>query len=61
MNLEDIKNDYLRYLLIDKNYSKNTIDSYNIDLEKFTQYFKNNDIKKITSDNLKEYIKYLNN
>lgn len=60
MNLEDIKNDYLRYLLIDKNYSKNTIDSYNIDLEKFTLYFKNKDIKKITSDNLKEYIKYLN-
>lgn len=60
MNLEDIKNDYLRYLLIDKNYSKNTIDSYNIDLEKFTLYFKDKDIKKITSDNLKGYIKYLN-
>lgn len=60
MNLEDIKNDYLRYLLIDKNYSKNTIDSYNIDLEKFIFYFKDKDIKKITSDNLKEYIKYLN-
>lgn len=61
MNLEDIKNDYLRYLLIDKNYSKNTINSYNIDLEKFTLYFKNKKIENISSNDLKEYIKYLNN
>ncbi len=59
MCLENIKNDYLRYLLIDKNYSKNTIDSYNIDLEKFTLYFKNKNINNITSNDLKEYIKYL--
>lgn len=60
MNLEDIKDDYLRYLLIDKNYSKNTIDSYNIDLTKFTLYFKDKKIENISSNDLKDYIKYLN-
>lgn len=60
MNLEDIKNDYLRYLLIDKNYSKNTINSYDIDLKKFTLYFKDKKIENISSNDLKDYIKYLN-
>lgn len=52
--------DFLNYLLIDKKYSNNTIMSYQNDLYKFSNYLKNKDIKKITEDDLKNYIKYLN-
>ncbi|MDO4963516.1 MAG: site-specific tyrosine recombinase XerD [bacterium] len=60
MNLDKLIEEYLRYLLIDKAYSKNTIDSYEKDLEKFLYFNKNKDIKNITVENLKDYIKYLN-
>ena len=50
---------FLRYLLIDKGYSKNTIMSYKKDLDKFSIYFKNKDIKDIDNSNLKDYIKSL--
>ena len=49
---------FLDYLLIDKNYSKNTIDSYKNDLVKFFDYI-NKDIKKITKNDIESYIKYL--
>ena len=58
--LSDLINEFLRFLLIDKGYSENTIDSYKRDLEKFLEYNKNKDINNISNDDLKKYIKYLN-
>lgn len=58
--LKELIEEFLRYLLIDKGYSNNTIESYKRDLLKFLEYNKNIDISKITSKELKEYIKYLN-
>ena len=46
------------YLLIDKNYSKNTIESYNSDLSFFDEYI-NKPLLSINSDDIKSYIKYL--
>ena len=60
MNLNDIIEDFLRYLLIDKNYSNNTIESYKEDLIKFRDFFKNKSINEIDIDDLKKYVKYLN-
>lgn len=61
MNKNDkLIEDFLRYLLIDKGYSKNTISSYKQDLDRFSVYFKNKDIKNIDNTDLKEYIKILN-
>ena len=60
MNLHDAIEDFLRYLLIDKNYSNNTIDSYKEDLIKFRDFFKNKSISDIDIDDLKKYVKYLN-
>ncbi len=60
MNLNDIIEDFLRYLLIDKNYSNNTIESYKEDLIKFRDFFKNKRINEIDIDDLKKYVKYLN-
>ena len=57
--LNNLVEEYLRYLLIDKGYSNNTIDSYKIDLEKFLDFNKNKGINDISNDDLKKYIKYL--
>lgn len=53
--------DFINYLLIDKKYSEDTIFSYKNDLEKFFNFFKNIPIKKIDKDDLRNYLKHLNN
>ena len=59
--LSELIPEFIRYLLIDKGYSSNTIESYKRDLDKFLEYNKDKDINKISNENLKEYIKYLKN
>ena len=61
MNISKCIDEFLKYLLIDKGYSNNTISSYKIDLNKFKDF--NNDclINNINIDNIKKYIKNLNN
>ena len=59
-SLNELIEEFLRYLLIDKGYSNNTIESYKRDLYKFLEYNKNKNINDITNKDLKEYIKYLN-
>ena len=59
-SLKELIEEFLRYLLIDKGYSNNTIESYKRDLDKFLDYNKNKSIEDITNKDLKEYIKYLN-
>lgn len=58
--MNDLKEEFLRYLLIDKGYSSNTIESYRNDLEKFVKFYSNKSIKDITNEDLKKYIKHLN-
>lgn len=58
--LSELIIEFLRYLLIDKGYSNNTIESYKRDLEKFLEFNKNKDINNISNDDLKKYIKNLN-
>ena len=52
--------EFCDYLLIDKHYSKNTIDSYKRDLLKFYNYFKVDSVQNIDKDDVKKYLKYLN-
>ena len=59
-NLYELIEEFLRYLLIDKGYSTNTIESYRRDLTKFLNYNKNKNINDISNKDLKEYVKYLN-
>lgn len=49
---------FLDYLLIDKKYSNNTIDSYKIDLTRFIS-FVNKEINNIYEDDIINYLKYL--
>ena len=60
MKLSELIIEFLRYLLIDKGYSNNTIESYKRDLEKFLEFNNDKNIDKISNGDLKEYIKYLN-
>ena len=60
-NLNSLINEFLRYLLIDKGYSSNTIESYKRDLNSFLEYMKDVEINNITVDKLKDYIRHLNN
>ena len=57
--LSELIMEFLRYLLIDKGYSNNTIESYKRDLEKFLEFNKDKNINTINNEDLKEYIKYL--
>lgn len=56
--LDDLINEFCTYLLIDKNYSKNTIDSYRNDLVMFDKYI-NKSINSIIDSDIKKYLKYL--
>ena len=56
--LDDLINEFCTYLLIDKNYSKNTIDSYRNDLIMFDK-FVNKNINSINDNDIKDYLKYL--
>lgn len=59
MNMnKDYINSYEDYLKIDKKYSKNTLLSYMNDINKFNEYIKNKDFKKIEK---KDIISYLDN
>lgn len=57
--LSELISEFLRYLLIDKGYSNNTIESYKRDLDKFLEFNKDKNINDISNHDLKEYIKYL--
>lgn len=51
--------DFLSYLEVEANYSKNTINSYENDLNKFEEYYKNKDLLKIISKDIEKYIQTL--
>lgn len=64
--MDEFKNaieDFLDYLLIDKKYSPNTIESYRHDLEHYYQYQKEQGIplQKIKKEDIKQYLKVLKN
>lgn len=53
--------DYKNYLLIDKKYSNNTIDSYYLELKKYYNFLKQKNVflKEVETSDIKEYLKYL--
>ena len=50
---------FINYLTIEKNYSNHTIQSYETDLELYINYFHNKDILKINKQDIRTYLKYL--
>ena len=59
-SLKELIEEFLRYLLIDKGYSNNTIESYKRDLLSFLEFNKNKNVNDIGKEELKKYIKNLN-
>lgn len=51
--------DFINYLTIEKNYSKHTIQNYESDLELYISYFHNKNILNINKQDIREYLKYL--
>lgn len=51
--------EFLSYLEIDLNYSDNTTKSYNNNLTKFNEYYKNKDLLKLNVKDIEKYIKTL--
>jgi integrase/recombinase XerD len=58
-----ILDEYKNYLLIDRHYSKNTIESYINDLDIFFEYLNKHklDYKTISKDGIRDYLKTINN
>ena len=54
-------NEFINYLLIDKKYSNDTIVSYKNDLDKFYMFFKNKKMDNIKREEIREYLKFLEN
>ncbi|MBO4246194.1 MAG: tyrosine recombinase [Bacilli bacterium] len=54
-------NEYLDYLKYAKKYSKQTINSYENNLTKFNNYLKKQDILKVTSKTIEDYINHNSN
>ncbi|MBR3362382.1 MAG: site-specific tyrosine recombinase XerD [Bacilli bacterium] len=59
-DFENKINDFNQYLLLEKKYSQNTINSYKNDLLKFKENFKNKELKNINSNDLKNYVQEIN-
>ncbi len=61
MEYDILKDKFKQYLLIDKKYSNNTIESYNNDLEKYFLFMKKRNIKvrDISKEDVLKYIEYL--
>lgn len=58
-DIEDKIGDFKSYLLIDKKYSKNTIESYEKDLHHYQVFNNNKKIDNVTNEDIRNYLKYL--
>lgn len=58
-DLDELKQEFLDYLRIDKKYSENTINSYKNNLNHYVSYFKNKNVDSIKENDLDGYRKYL--
>lgn len=56
----DYISEFLSYLELDLNYSNNTINSYENDLNKLNGYFDNKDLLKLTNKDILKYLNTLN-
>lgn len=59
MNNSNLKEEFKSFLFVDKKYSKNTIESYLTEYDKFADYFKDKNITDISSLDLEHYLSYL--
>ena len=56
---DELISEFLSYLELDLNYSNNTINSYDNDLKRFENYFKNKNILKLNVNDLLKFVSSL--
>ena len=57
--MQEVIEDYLNFILLEKRLSTNTYDSYAFDLECFKNYFKDKSINIINEQDIVDYLEYL--
>lgn len=58
--MKDYITEYINYIFIERKLSSNTKNAYRSDLEDFSKFINNKDIKDISSNDIKKYIMFLN-
>ena len=60
MTLQELKNQYLEYLEIERNRSPKTLENYNRYLDRFLNFSKIKDISNLTEELIRKYRLYIN-
>ena len=59
MLINEVKDEFLSYLIVERGDSKATIDNYYIDLDQFISFEENKDISLLKRDDISDFINYL--
>lgn len=59
MLINEVKDEFLSYLIIERGDSKATIDNYSIDLDQFISFEENKDISLLKREDISDFINYL--
>jgi len=57
--MQELIEDFINYLILERKLSNNTVDSYSFDLKEFYLYFKEKKINLIKENDILNYLKYL--
>lgn len=59
MLINEVKDEFLSYLIVERGDSKATIDNYSIDLDQFISFVENKDISLLKREDISDFINYL--
>ena len=59
MSINEVKDEFLSYLIVERGDSKATIDNYSIDLDQFISFEENKDISLLKREDISDFINYL--
>ncbi|MDD7549799.1 MAG: site-specific tyrosine recombinase/integron integrase [Bacilli bacterium] len=59
MLINEVKDEFLSYLIVERGDSKATIDNYSIDLDQFISFEENKDISLLKREDISDFINYL--
>ena len=59
MLINEVKDEFLSYLIVERGGSKATIDNYSIDLDQFISFEENKDISLLKREDISDFINYL--
>lgn len=57
--MQDLQNEFLDFIKIERGYSENTLEAYKKDLDQFSKFVKGSSLDKIDRENVKAYLEHL--